>query len=796
MNWTYHSPTIEEWVVLPAAAAVASWLPMDGLTMALAPAIATKLSPQDAAALALSPIARTVHAERLIKLRAESNFIVVSPSEIRAIEESAEQILALLPSPPVSRSYAPVRVPPQCKKAHRYDISTTRRKYMAALVLVDSLLTAVAHWRHNPATQVFGVWPKSPAGPMGTMKTSTARSALFGPYSLDLRSGELRKFDTKVKMGEQSFHILCLLLNAQGEMVTREELRTKLWPSDTFVDFDHGLNSAVQRLRDCLSDSAENPRWIETVPRRGYRFVGQVEWQNENGTATAPVKATESHQTVEAPSRTSQAIGKVTRRWVVAGILILVATALGIGYWVRTESVKRQAVRTIRSLAVLPLENLSGDPGQDYFADGMTDELTTMLAKNRSLRVVSRTSSMQYKGAKRPLPEIARELNVDGILEGSVARSPNRVHMTVQLIYAPNDSHVWAESYDRDLNQAYSLPSELSATIAKEVKIATSSVAPQRYVNPEAHDAYLHGRYFWFTTLDAHLTLPYFQKAIELQPDYAAAWSGLADTYALEGMGVRPPIEVSEKVHSAALKALELDPSLVEAHTSMAAWLLFYAWDPGQAEAEARRGIALDPNYAELHHLLSYILEVENRYAEGEVEAKRQTELDPFIHPWELGTYYMSERKFDQAVQELKLQNAAHPQDSDILFDLSGAYWLEGKYPESQDAYERALGLQNGQQKKEEAHKVWLAGGEPAVERWGAEQIKAQARKQYFEPEFEATVIAYTGDKEETLKYLEASYRNHDPDLVFLQNQPEFDFLHSDPRYQALVKKIGLTPAY
>jgi tetratricopeptide (TPR) repeat protein len=367
--------------------------------------------------------------------------------------------------------------------------------------------------------------------------------------------------------------------------------------------------------------------------------------------------------------------------------------------------------------------------------------------------------------------------------------------MTVQLIYAPTDSHIWAESYDRGLNQAYSLPEELSQTIAKEVKVATSTAPAQRYISPEAHDAYLHGRYSWFT-FNVSNTLPYFEKAIQLQPDYAAAWSGLADTYAVDGMENRPPSEVSEKTHAAGLKALELDPSLAEAHNSLAAWYLFYAWDPARAEAEARRCVELDPNYAEGHHLFSYILEVQHRYAEAQAEASRSVELDPFMHPWELGTFYINTHQYDKALKELSMQTAARPDDPDIAFALSKLYWLKGMYKESQERYERALDLQHDTQTKAAAHKAWLAGGETAVERWGAKNIKALAGKQYFETEFVASIIAFTGDKDETMKYLEASYRMHDPDLIFIQNEPLFDFVHSDRRYQALVGKLGLTPSY
>jgi TolB-like protein/DNA-binding winged helix-turn-helix (wHTH) protein len=339
------------------------------------------------------------------------------------------------------------------------------------------------------------------------MKMTIARTALFGPYALDLRSGELRKFGTKVKMGEQAFQILCMLLETPGEMVSREELRAKLWTRETFGDFDHGLNSAVQRLRDCLSDSAEKPRWLETVPRRGYRFVGQVEWsdgippsevlpnpsiggQAETCFGEGPASATAFS---ELP-RGARVFGRRSALLVVAALALLLAGLLTVQQVRKARSAKRAPL--IRSLAVLPLENLSGDPAQEYFADGMTDEVITMLAKNPALRVTSRTSVMQYKKVHRPLREIARELGVDGILEGSVGRTGNRVHITAQLIHAASDTHVWAESFDRDLSDLGSLQNELAQAIAKQVGASASSVnKTERPVDPQAHDAYYYGRY-------------------------------------------------------------------------------------------------------------------------------------------------------------------------------------------------------------------------------------------------------------------------------------------------------------
>ncbi len=633
----------------------------------------------------------------------------------------------------------------------------------------------------------------------------------FAEFELDSASFELRRQGRSQKLERIPMELLILLAERRGSIVTRQEIVDRLWGKDVFLDTEHGINTAIRKIRLTLKDDPDHPRFIQTVTGKGYRFVAEINGAKPE--APLPPQAiwgqppslptlsrVEGSSGSEASGRGDSAVltahptKSILQLAIVVSAIILLAVsvlALNLG-GLRARLFPTHAAQ-IHSIAVIPLANLSGDPSQDYFADGMTDELITALAKNRNLRVVSRTSAMQYKGVKRPLPEIARELNVDGILEGSIERTSNRVHMTVQLIYAPADTHVWAESYDRDLNQAYSLPGELSQTIAKEVKAATSPAPPQRYISPEAHDAYLHGRYFWFT-FNVPNTLPYFEKAIQLQPDYAAAWSGLADTYDIDGMMNRSPSEVSEKAHAAALKAVELDPSLAEAHNSLAAWYLFYAWDPARAEVESRRALELDPNFAEGHHVLSYLLEVQQRYSEAEVEARRSAELDPFVHTSELGFFYLRNHQYDAALKELNMQRAAHPDDTEVAMTLANLYWLKGMYKESQSEYERGLDLQHDSATKDAAHHAWITGGEPAVERWGAAHIKALARKHYFETDFIASIVAFTGDKDETMKYLEASYSTHDPDLIFIQNEPLFDFLHTDPRYQSLVKKMALPP--
>jgi TolB-like protein/DNA-binding winged helix-turn-helix (wHTH) protein len=627
----------------------------------------------------------------------------------------------------------------------------------------------------------------------------------FGEFKLDCDRFELYRDGRGLKLERKPMELLILLVARNGHLVTRTEIAERLWDRAVFVDTEHGINTAIRKIRQALRDDPEQPRFVQTVPGKGYRFVceNNDEKSETNGdlpsAVPVPTGPAAEVAAVAAPATAAAAAAKMYRSPAAAAVLLITialagtVVAFNVGV-VRDRIFSGGRARQIHSVAVIPLANLSGDASQDYFADGMTDELITALAKNRSLRVVSRTSAMQYKGVHRPVRDIARELGVDGILEGSIERTGNRVHMTVQLIYAPTDSHVWAESYDRDLNQAFSLPEELSQTVAKEVKTATSPTTSQRYINPEAHDAYLRGRYFWFSGNIAE-TLSYFEKAIQLQPDYAAAWSGLADTYSMAGMGYRPPLEVMPKALEAARKAQELDDSASEVHTSMAAWNLFYGWDLPHADSEARRAIELNPNYAEGHQVRVETLLAMNREPEALAEQKRAVELDAYVRPSILGVFYIGVRQYDAAINELRLQHTARPQDESVLMALSKAYWLKGMYKESQETLEEGLRIENNQEALTTMHKAWILGGEKAVEQRGVENIKVQARKGYVYPYSLASTFAFAGDKEQTLKCLEEAYRQHAPDLITVQYDPIFDFVHDDPRYRAILKQMGLLPA-
>src|SRR5437764_11484128 len=444
-------------------------------------------------------------------------------------------------------------------------------------------------------------------------QTSVVR---FGTYEVSLQSGEVRKAGVKIRVQQQPMKLLEILLERPGEVVTREELRGRVWADESFGDFDQAVNIAIAKLRSALGDSAENPRYIETLPKRGYRFIADVSVVDADAQTKKPESAAPDLPGTE-PGHELQSAGLTvapkhrlwpTRRITVVLALVLSLTILAV--WLFRSRGRPPA--GIHSLAVLPLDNLSGDASQDYFADGMTDELITDLAQISALRVISRTSVMVYKGARRPLPEIARELNVDAVVEGSVLRSGEQVRITAQLIQTPADRHLWAESYEGDLHDTLALQKKVARAIAEHIRIELTPkeqavLKNAKVVNPEAYEAYLKGRYFWNkrTADGLERAVDYFDQAIEKDPNYAQAYAGLADSYALLGdweYGVLAPSEAYPKAKAAAIKALELDNALGEAHTSLTFSLDVFDWDWESAEKEFRRAIELNPGYATAHH--------------------------------------------------------------------------------------------------------------------------------------------------------------------------------------------------
>ena len=459
----------------------------------------------------------------------------------------------------------------------------------------------------------------------------------FGVFEVELRAGELRKHGVKIRLQEQPFQVLAMLIQRPGEIVTREELRTRLWSADTFVDFDHGVNKAINRIRDAIGDSATSPRFIETVARRGYRFIGDVTAVEQTGVSPreppvdTPPGFTAEHTgppPVPGPAHSR-------RIWSVAGVAVAIVFAVVLVVRLRSGP----PIAPIHSLAVLPLENVSGDVSQEYFADGMTDELITTLGQISALRVISRTSAMLYKGARKPLAQIARELDVDAVVDGAVFRSGNQVRITAEIIDARSDAHLGSQSFSGELRDALALQQTVARAIADQISRTMNSheravLRQSAVVDPQAYEAYLKGRYFWNkrTGDDFRKASEYFNQAIARDPTYAPAYSGLADTYALMGdweYGVLAPLDALPRAKAAAIKAIALDDALGEAHTSLAFLLDAFDWDLASADREFKRAIALNPGYATAHHWYAWHLSLLGKNDEAIAEMRRARRLDP-----------------------------------------------------------------------------------------------------------------------------------------------------------------------
>jgi len=440
----------------------------------------------------------------------------------------------------------------------------------------------------------------------------------------------------------------------------------------------------------------------------------------------------------------------------------------------------------IHSIAVLPLVNLSGDPAQEYLTDGLTDELITMLARQTSMRVISRSSVMRYKNTRLAARDVARELGVDSVLEGSVTRLGDRVHLTAQLIDAASDTNLWAQSYDRSFDDALALPSELSRAVAHEAGLGASPVSPPRAVNPAAHDAYLRGRDLWFSPGSGGLE--YFQKAVELQDDYALAWAGLAGAYITQA-GKRPPLQVMPLAATAARRAVELDKYLPEAHLSLAGTLFYGDWDLKGAEAELSRALALNPNFAEAHHLRGYLFTVLGRTGDAIAEQRLSWELDSFARPWAVGRAFVQARQFDAAVQELRMRDQVRPL---LTGDLADAYWGAGMWREWAGEVARRFRASNDEPSAQAIERAFERGGKRAAAEWLLSRAETRARHQYVSFNALALATARLERADATLAYLERAYDEHYPFLILVNSDPTFDFLHHDERYLALLRKIGI----
>jgi TolB-like protein/DNA-binding winged helix-turn-helix (wHTH) protein/Flp pilus assembly protein TadD len=627
----------------------------------------------------------------------------------------------------------------------------------------------------------------------------------FGVFELDLRAGELRKHGLLVRLQEQPLQVLAMLLEQPGELVTREELQKKLWPANTFVDFDHGLNKAISKIREALGDSAESPRFVETVSRRGYRFLAEVKTA-DTGPVRSPDVALSPHPTTETQGRVASTVSPEAPKhrlpalaWKISVpvLLILVASVAAWRFYSRDLPSSK-----IQSLAVLPLESLSADASQDYFADGMTDELITDLGQISALRVISRTSVMPYKRARKPLTEIAKELKVDAVVEGTVLRSGDRVRITAQLIEATADKHLWAGSYEGDLRDALTLQNQVARSIAEQIRI---SLSPQeqavlksaKVVNPGAYEAYLKGRYFWNKrTADGLKTaVDYFNQAITKDPGYAQAYTGLADTYALLGdwqYGVMSPKEAFPKAKAAAIKALELDSTLSEAHNSLAFCFDAFDWDLESAGKEFQRAIELNPGYATAHHWYAWHLSLLGRYGEAIEEMRKAKDLDPLslIINSDLAELLVIAHFYDESITQSRKTIEMDPNFALAHNQLAQAYLQKHMYDEAIAELQEAVDLSGGSPTCiANLARAYAASGRRDRAVKLLNDLKNRSNRSYSDASEIAVIYAALGDNDQAMNWLEKGYEERFNPGVLLR--PGFDPLRSDPRFKDLVRRIG-----
>ncbi len=573
---------------------------------------------------------------------------------------------------------------------------------------------------------------------VGTSRTSVFR---FGAFELDPKSGELWKAGVCVKLPLQPLKVLALLARRPGELVTRKEIQEQIWGSETFVDFEEGLNFCIKQIRTALGDDAEAPRYVETLPRRGYRFIAPVE---EPGHA---------------------------------------------------------AGRTM--LAVLPFENLSGDPEQDYFSDGLTEEMITQLGRLQPerLSVIARTSAMTYKGSNKTVDQIGRELGVDYLLEGSVRREGDQVRITAQLIQVHDQAHLWAQSYDRNVGSIPAVQGEVARAIAGEIKIAvtpeeTKRLASARPVNPDAYEAYLKGRFHWYKLSRVHLdtALEYFQLAREKDPNYALAYVGIAYVWASRGdCGLVPSREAFPKVKAAALKARELDDTLAEVHELLANVRFFYEWDWGGAEREFQRAIQLNSNSAELRFYYSDFLISMRRSEEALAEIERALELDPFNFFLQcfFGWHLLYLRRYGEAILQLRKALCKEPNFPAAHLALWGAFRQEGMYDEALAEAERFFALLEDREVTEAMARGYADSDYRGAMRLAAEKLAARSKQAYIPTLRIARLYEHAGEKDRALEWLEKAYEGREPPLVHLRVAWDWENLRSDPRFQSLLRRMN-----
>ncbi len=610
----------------------------------------------------------------------------------------------------------------------------------------------------------------------------------FGVFELDLEAGELRKSGVRIKLQEQPFQVLAALLEQPGAVVTRTQLCQRLWPDGTFVDFDTSLSVAVTKIRQVLGDSADNPHFVETVPRRGYRFIYPLEGEGE----AAPGSGAERETPAAPASRRRRMI-----LWALAGLAVLAAVHFGWRAW-RAVAPEGSASAAVQSLAVLPLQNLSDDREQEYFSDGMTDALISDLGTIGALRVISRTSVMNFKGSNKPLPEIARELNASHIVEGSVLRAGEQVRITTRLIDAANDRQIWSQSYERPLKDVLSLQSDVAQAIARAVKINLKSeertrLAGRRAVNPEAQDAFFRGRFHISQGSPDGIRkgIDYYKKAIEIDPGYAPAYAGLADAYMRVAWGDgAPPKEAMAQAKAAILRAMQLDDTLDSVVAIHGAYSL-NAWDWPQAKGSLERALALNPSGPGRHSHAYYLINVEGDLDGALADANLEMERDPMrlqTHVLPAILYYHA-RRYDEAIEQCRKVIELNPDYPLARLFMGRAYAEKGMHEEAIVELKKAIraGGVDGRPKSYLGYAYALAG-------MRTDALSALKELDGLSERSHSRAVIHTGlgDKEQAFVWLERAYQEHDPKLICIKVDPVWDPLRSDPRFQDLLKRMNL----
>jgi len=615
-------------------------------------------------------------------------------------------------------------------------------------------------------------------------------SVRFADFELDLRTGELRREGTALKLQPQPTKVLAMLVSRAGEVVTRQELAQQVWGSDTFVDYEQGLNFAVRQIRVALADEANSPKFLETLPKRGYRFIGTISQVPSTGDTDLPVVET----TFQSPKGRS---AKLTSRYIFYGLAaaaIVLVTAFGAARLAHSKA--SASTESFHSVAVLPLHNLSSDPDQEYFSDGITDELITELAKAPGLRVISHTSVQRYKATNLSLQKIAQELHVDAVIEGSVLRSGDRVRITAQLIDARTDQHLWAESYERDFRDILNLQGEVAQQISSQVGVKLSATDRERLsqtprVDPAAHEAYLRGHFYWdkLNCTGFKQALEYYQQATAKDPTFARAFAGSAETYYnLGDWGCSPQEEAFSKSRAAASKALELDPASASARAQLAELDFNPEWNWPKAEQEYRQAIDLDPNDAGTHSSYAIFLVAMGRREQAIAEINRAREIDPVSETTNmLGTYVLYfAHQYDQAVDQGKKTLELYPNSGATYYWMGHIYEQKGMPQEAFDAY-----LKSNKGTSEEFAALHAAFVKDGLRGFWLQQFRRSEKKPDW-PCWKAMFYGHTGDRDRAMQMLEQSYDHHCDGLQFLKTNPVFDNLQGDPRFQELISKLKL----